>query len=79
MVTHHCFKLHPQLVTSKSQFDDFYSLDQCQLYDSSVQPIVDYGAEIWGVEKHERVHLKFCKLVLGLPKKVLMAVQYWEN
>ena len=53
--------------------DDFYSLDpivQFQLFDSSMHPILDYGAEIWGVEKHdvlERVHLKFCKLVLGLP------------
>jgi hypothetical protein len=43
-----------------------YLLD---LLDKIVKPILLYGCEIWGFGKNdiiERVHLKFCKLVLHL-------------
>jgi hypothetical protein len=44
---------------------------QCQLdlFDKIVQPILLYGCEIWGFTNTamiERVHLKFCKLLLHL-------------
>jgi hypothetical protein len=42
---------------------------QCQLdiFDKTVKPILLYGCETWGFGKNdinERVHLKFCKLLL---------------
>ena len=39
------------------------------LFDTMVMPILVYGCEIWGSEKHkstEKVHTKFCKNVLGI-------------
>ena len=44
---------------------------QCQLelFDSMIKPIILYGCEIWGFgnnEIFERIHLKFCKLLLHL-------------
>lgn len=42
---------------------------QLDLLDKIVKPILLYGCEIWGFGKNdiiERVHLKFCKLLLRL-------------
>ena len=44
---------------------------QCQLelFDRIIQPILLYGCEVWGFSNNaivERVHLKFCKLLLHL-------------
>jgi hypothetical protein len=44
---------------------------QCQLdmFDKTILPILLYGSEIWGFENIdiiERVHLRFCKLILHL-------------
>jgi hypothetical protein len=42
---------------------------QLNLFDKIVKPILLYGCEIWGLGKNdiiERVHLKFCKLLLRL-------------
>jgi hypothetical protein len=42
---------------------------QLDLFDKIVKPILLYGCEIWGFGKNdiiERVHLKFCKLLLRL-------------
>ena len=42
---------------------------QLQLFDKVVQPILLYGCEIWGPGDNriiERVHLKFCKMLLHL-------------
>ena len=39
------------------------------LFDKIVVPILCYGAEVWGYElreRIERVHMKFCKPVLGV-------------
>ena len=40
-----------------------------KLFDKIVDPVLCYGAEVWGYEKHERIeriHTKFCKRVLGV-------------
>ena len=37
------------------------------LFDKMVAPVLCYGAEVWGYERHERierVHTQFCKRVL---------------
>ncbi len=42
------------------------ALDLC---DHMISPVLTYGCEIWGYEKCtmlERLHLKFCKYLLGL-------------
>ena len=44
---------------------------ECQLdrLDKTILPILLYGSEIWGFENIdiiERVHLRFCKLILHL-------------
>ena len=44
---------------------------QYELFDKIVKPILMYGCEIWGFSKVdiiERLHLKFCKLLLNLKK-----------
>ena len=41
------------------------------LFDAFVQPILNYGSEIWGfasAENTERVHRKFCKWLINVKK-----------
>ena len=41
----------------------------CQLFDAFVGSILSYSSEVWGHTKSkeiERVHLKFCKLILNI-------------
>ena len=45
---------------------------QYDLFDKIVKPILLYGCEVWGntnTDIIERVHLKFCKMLLNLLKK----------
>ena len=42
---------------------------QLDLFDKMIKPILLYGLEVWGFGKNEvleRVHLKFCKILLNL-------------
>jgi hypothetical protein len=42
---------------------------QLDLFDKMVKPILLYGCELWGLSNCdiiERVHLKYCKLLLNL-------------
>ena len=48
---------------------------QLELFDAVVTPVVLYGSEIWcyeGCEILEKLHLKFCKIVLCLPCNVMV-------
>jgi len=41
----------------------------CQLFDAFVSVTLNYGSEIWGFSKSneiERIHMKFCKHILGV-------------
>jgi hypothetical protein len=43
----------------------------CKIFDTKVAPILFYGCELWGTSESiliERVHLRFCRYLLGLPK-----------
>ena len=51
------------------------------LFDSSVAPVLMYGSEIWGCsncDKIERIHLKFCKMILGLNNSTCNIMVYGE-
>lgn len=56
---------------------------ECQLdmFDKAILPILLYGSEIWGFEKFdilERVHLKFCKIILNLKQTTPASIVYGE-
>ena len=54
---------------------------QLDLFDKIVQPILLYGCEVWGYGNNkviERVHLKFCKLLLQLKKSTPDFMIYGE-
>ena len=54
----------------------------CSLYSSLVQPILEYGCEIWGVKYYpvlERIPLRFCKDMLGLPLNASNVAVYGET
>ena len=52
-----------------------------QLFDSLAMPILLYCCEVWGYEDFkilEKLHLKFCKLILGVPRSAPSYVVYGE-
>ena len=54
---------------------------QLQLFKCLVEPVLTYGCEVWGYEDCrllERLHLKFCKYVLGLKRSTPNAMVYGE-
>ena len=54
---------------------------QFELFDRMVVPVILYGCEIWGYKKriiHERLHLKFCKMVLKLKQSTPNVMVYGE-
>ena len=51
------------------QFSDITPRHILNLFDKLVAPILNYGSEVWGFCKAnhiERVHMKFCKHLLGV-------------
>ena len=51
------------------------------LFDKMVTPVLSYGCEVWGFHTSsaiERVHLKFCKLVLKVSKSTCNEMIYGE-
>ena len=53
----------------------------CQLFDAFVLPILNYSSEIWGYTKSkelEKIHLKFCKRLLGVRVNTCTAAVYGE-
>ena len=55
---------------------------QFDCFDNTVLPIILYGSEIWGYRNLkilERLHLKFCKLVLKLKKSTPDIMVYGET
>ena len=54
---------------------------QLDLFDKMVKPILLYGCEVWGIGNNdmiERVHLKFCKLLLSLKTSTPSYMIYGE-
>ena len=58
-----------------------YSKHSLELYDKLVSPILNDGAEVWGFCKAnqiERVHMQFCKRLLGVKKSTQNNFIYGE-
>ena len=54
---------------------------QLDLFDKMVKPILLFGCEVWGYRNNEileRVHLKFCKLLLKLKATTPSSMVYGE-
>ena len=52
-----------------------------ELFDAFVNPIINFGCQIWGFTKSkelERIRLKFCKMVLGVKQSTCNAAVYGE-
>lgn len=68
-------------IIKKGRFHNLSIECQLQLFDKIVQPILLYGCEIWGAGDNrivERVHLKFCKLLLHLKSSTPDYMVYGE-
>ena len=51
------------------------------LFDSLVTPIILYGAEVWGIydiKSIDRIHIKFCKTILGVRQQTPNSAVYGE-
>ena len=71
------FKLNCYLI----KFTDFSPKHTLDLFDKLVSPILNYAAEVWGFFKAtqiERVHLQFCKRLLGVKKSTQNNFIYGE-
>ncbi len=55
---------------------------QLELFDRMIEPILLYGSEVWGFESLgiiEKLHLKYCKYVLGLKSSTPTCMVYGET
>ena len=55
---------------------------QFDLFDKLVMPVILYGCEIWGyknLEILEKLHLKFCKIVMKLKNSTPDVMVYGES
>ena len=56
-----------------------------KLFDSQVRPCIDYGCEIWGlnkgreIDKLETIHLRYLKSMLGVRKQTTSAAVYADT
>ena len=70
-----------QIQTHLIQKFDFNAKTRCQLFDIYVGSVISYGSEIWGFHKSPeigRLHLLFCKNVLGVRRNVCNYMIYSE-
>lgn len=54
---------------------------QLKLFDQTVLPVLTYGCEVWGFERLdliEKLHLRFCKLILQVNKSTPSCMIYGE-
>ena len=68
-------------VLKKGRLHNLSVKSQYDLFDKIVKPILLYGCEIWGfsnTDNIEKVHLKFCKLLLNLKKSTPNFMIYGE-
>ena len=69
------------VLLSKLRTVDFTPKTMCQLFDSFVGSIISYSCKVWGFSKSkelERIHMKFCKRILGVKLSTSNAGIYGE-
>jgi hypothetical protein len=69
----------------KSCFTRFPTMSishKLDLFDKLIAPVLSYGSEVWGLNKNiiqiERIHLKFCKELLGVRSQTQNNFVYGE-
>uniref|UniRef100_K1QT84 Reverse transcriptase zinc-binding domain-containing protein n=1 Tax=Magallana gigas TaxID=29159 RepID=K1QT84_MAGGI len=68
-------------ISSKMKDLNFNVETQLNVFDTYVKSVLSYGAEIWGFHKGqdvEKVHINFCKKVLGVRKNTCNSAVYYE-
>ena len=63
------------------KFTDISVVHKLELFDKLILPILNYGSEVWGYNKAdcvEKVHLSFCKNILGVRKTTQNSFIYGE-
>ena len=63
------------------KFTNLSIVHMLDLFDKLILPILNYGSEVWGftnVNKIERVHLQFCKQLLGVRQQTQNTFIYGE-
>ena len=68
-------------ILKRGKFHNLSISCQFDLFDKMVKPILLYGCELWGVSNCdiiERVHLKYCKLLLNLRSSTPNCMIYGE-
>ena len=65
-----------------NKFRDLSVSHMLDLFDKLILPILNYGSEVWGLSKAEiieRVHLQFCKQLLGVKIQTQNNFIFMEN
>lgn len=55
--------------------------EKCKLFDALITPILNYGAEVWGMYKAkdvEMLHTKFCRWTLNVKKSTNLSGLYGQ-
>jgi hypothetical protein len=68
-------------ILKRGKFHNLSISCQLVLFDKVVKPILLYGCELWGLSNCdiiERVHLKYCKLLLNLKSSTPNCMIYGE-
>ena len=71
-----------QLYRYLYKFTDVHVSHVLELFDKLIRPILEYGAEVWGLSQAkciERVHLQFCKKLLGVKQSTQNDFIYGET
>ena len=68
-------------ICSKMKNLNFNVETELSMFDTYVKTVLHYGAEIWGFHKGqdvEKVHINFCKRILGVKKSTCNNAVYYE-
>ena len=81
MLSRQAFKAIGIMCRIRRNFGFLEPVDMFKIFDSAVKPILCYGSQIWGykyIDKIERVHIKYCKIVGNLAHKTCDAMALGE-
>ena len=82
MLSGQAFKAVFKLGSYLNKFTDFSPQHSLELFDKLITPILNYSSEVWGFNKGiqtERIHLRFCKRLLGVKQSTQNNFIYGET